>query len=164
MPSPAHPERSRWSISALAREFGMDRRKISALIDGATPVGAERGQPVYALRDVAPLICEALTGTQYVGRPGQGINPDHLTNTRDYKDYWTGTEARIRAEERARRLAPAEAIEAEMRTLVAPLVALLETLPDVLERDADLTPEQAHLIRRLIDAQRERVAQQIEGL
>lgn len=162
MAAGAQPEQSRWSVSRLAREFSMDRRKISGLIEGAPIAGTEQGNPVYRLRDVAPMICRALPSVSDSFEESGEIDPSTLRDPAGYKAYWTGTEARIRAEKMAGRLVPADMVEAQIRMLVAPLVAWLETLPDVLERDADLTTEQADILRRSADAERARIAESID--
>ncbi len=47
-----------WSISQLARAFGMDRKTIARRIEdaGISPTGKKGGYPTYALKDAAPAI------------------------------------------------------------------------------------------------------------
>lgn len=45
-----------WSVSALAVEFGLDRRTVAKRIEGIPPCGQERGSPVWKLADVADAL------------------------------------------------------------------------------------------------------------
>ena len=45
-----------WSISALAVEFGLDRRTTAKRIEGITPAGELSGNPAWRLRDVAHVL------------------------------------------------------------------------------------------------------------
>jgi len=49
-----------WSVSALAVEFGIDRRTVAKRVEGIAPAGVERGSPVWLLADVAPAIMGAV--------------------------------------------------------------------------------------------------------
>lgn len=45
-----------WSISALAVEFGRDRRTVAAAVAGLTPIGREGRADLYRLTDVLPAL------------------------------------------------------------------------------------------------------------
>ncbi len=45
-----------WSVSALAVEFGIDRRTVAKRVEGIAPAGEERGSPVWRLADVAAAV------------------------------------------------------------------------------------------------------------
>lgn len=47
-----------WSLSALAVEFGMDRRAVARRIDGIPPAGKLRKADAWHLEDVAALLVE----------------------------------------------------------------------------------------------------------
>lgn len=160
----AQPERSRWSISRLAVEFGMDRRTISALVEGVQPAGTERGNAVYSLRDVAVPISKWLQGQpgQVTLASGEEVDPKSLPpRERDW--FYSSEKSRIAAEREARLLCQSFAVEQELRKLAAPVAQMLETLPDLLERDAGLAPEQIALVREIVDAERNRCAEAAEG-
>ena len=156
MPASPSLTRSRWSISKLATETGLDRRTVSAALEDVPSAGTENGHPVYSLRDAFPALAAKIAPR--VSTQDGEIDPASLINPKDYKDYWSGTESRIRAEKQAGALAPAEQIEDEIRAIIGPLTAWLETLPDILERDADLSAEQAEILRRATDSERARIA------
>lgn len=48
--------RKLWSLSALATEFGLDRRAVARRIDGINPAGEIQGNPAWHLADVAPAL------------------------------------------------------------------------------------------------------------
>lgn len=45
-----------WSISALAVEFGMDRRTVAARLRSVPPAGTQAGKPVWRLPEAAEAI------------------------------------------------------------------------------------------------------------
>lgn len=137
----------------------MDRRTITTLMENVKPVGTERGHPVYALRDAAIPIAHWLEGQDPVAmlRDGDEIDPRMLPpRERDW--FYSSEKSRIAAERESGMLCPAPDVEQEYRALVAPMAQMLETLPDLLERDADLSPHQIELVRRICDDERNRCA------
>lgn len=158
------PERSRYSISKLADMFAADRRTISLLMESVQPAGTEKGHAVYAMRDAAIPIVEWIKGQRVATKTiaDEKIDPDKLA-PRDYRDYWQGEEARLRAQARAQGLIPQEEVEQEMRALIEPTIRFLETLPDILERDAGLSPEQIEQVQRVVDTQRALLAEEMEA-
>jgi len=63
--------KKKWSVSALAVEFGMDRRTVAKRLEGVPPSGKERGSAVWNLSDAAA----ALTGTSGPAKPGNSAPP-----------------------------------------------------------------------------------------
>jgi Protein of unknown function (DUF1441) len=59
------------------------------------------------------------------------------------------------------RLIPTMQVEADMATLAKDLVRFLEILPDVLERDAGLNPEQIDRMHEEIDQARQKLYETI---
>ncbi|WP_371364904.1 DUF1441 family protein [Pseudomonas sp. QL9] len=71
-----------WSISALAEEFGVDRRTVKRRVEGIPPAGETNGYPAWHLRDVAL----AVMGTQVADDP-EGYDPDKLHPTDRLSQY-----------------------------------------------------------------------------
>ncbi len=145
------------SLRRLAAEFGIARDTVARrLRDGdVRPCGDNRGHPVYRIRDVAPFLVD-----RSVYDPDGVIDPDRLPPEK--RRAWFQSESeRIDLEVRAGTLIPALEHERDMARLVGMVVQAFETLPDVLERDADLQPHQVERLQRVLDAVRERLYQRI---
>jgi hypothetical protein len=140
-----------WSISRLAGEFGLARETIAKRLTTAhvTPSGTRQGYPTYRLRDAVPAIfTPALTS---------GVDPRDLAPT--LRDAWYRSESRrLAVETTAAQLIPAEEVRREFADFAKSLVQFLVTLPDHLERDAGLSPEQVDAMHEAIDTQREALA------
>lgn len=65
--------------------------------------------------------------------------------------------------EAERRLVPVEEVETEMAAIFKALGNFLETLPDILEREAGLNPAQAEALQRSIDHERARLHAKVAG-
>jgi uncharacterized protein DUF1441 len=140
----------RLSIARLAEEFGMARETVSKrlALAGVEPDGTRNSYPVYRLRDA----CPAILGT---ARDERGdFDPKNLPPER--RNAWYQAEQRrLDFETSAKQLIPAAQHEGELAEMAKELVQFLETLPDVLERDRNLAPEQVESMRVAIDEQRQ---------
>ncbi|SDF72556.1 Protein of unknown function [Onishia taeanensis] len=147
-----------WSISRIADAFGKDRRTVGKRLQevGVKPAGKRRGSPVYALSDVGPaLFNEARRGT------GEGINFDDFPDAR--KAWYQSENERLKFEERTRQLIPEDEFARELSFLAKTMAAGLDSLPDMLERDAGLSPEAIERAQVVIDGLREQMYQAAIG-
>ena len=71
-----------WSISALAIEFDMDRRTVSARLKNIPPCGERNGHAVWNLADVAPKLAKR----EQSARNGSGDN--YLDSIFDRLTHW----------------------------------------------------------------------------
>lgn len=138
----------------------MGRDTVAKRLAAANVPAAEvrAGHPVYRLRDAAPALLDK--GSASGG--GEEFDPRELP-PKERKDWFNSEESRLSVETKARRLIPAAEVEVEYAELVKGLVQFLDTLPDVLERRADLTPEQAVAIGEVIGDQRQALYDRIAG-
>jgi hypothetical protein len=146
-----------WSINALAEEFGIDRRTVKKRLEGITPAGEVNGYQAWRLRDVAI----AVMGPQaaYAGDP-DFIDPEKLHPTDRLSHYRAEREkSKWLAEER--HLIPAGEVEQVVATAFKSLAQSLDTLPDVLERDCALGPDEVERAIEVVDAAREGLYQQL---
>lgn len=136
-----------WSISRLASEFGMDRKTVAKRLrdGGVAPAGKRDGYDVYRLADVAPY----LVGTVVGGAPG-AVDPRDLPPT-DRRAYYQSENERIKVEVSTGSLVPAAEVEADYAELIKTVVQFFDTLPDVLERDCALSPEQVMQVQNTCD-------------
>ena len=147
----------RLSISRLATEFGMARETVAKRLRsaGVQADGKKDGYPVYRLRDAAPALIEAAP-TDDAG----DVDPDKLPPEKR-RAWFQSERERMELEAKAGKLIPALEHERDMARLVGMVVQAFETLPDVLERDADLQPHQVERLQRVLDAVRERLYERI---
>ena len=136
-------------LGRLAAEFGMSRDILRRVLaeSAVGPVGQRGGHPVYRLADAHRAVIAQSS-------PGE-LNPhSRLALARAIQ-----TEDAIRA--RRRELLERADAEAEMAGIIKAAVQFAESLPDVMERDCNLTPAQVARMESLIDALREELYQRL---
>lgn len=69
--------------------------------------------------------------------------------------WYQSENERLEVERKKGQLVPASTVEAEFAVLIKGMVQRLDTLADVLERDAALTPGQVEIVQRTVDSVRE---------
>jgi DNA-binding transcriptional MocR family regulator len=146
-----------WSINALADEFGIDRRTVKKRLDGIAASGEVNGHQAWRLRDVAI----AVMGPQsaFAGDP-DFLDPDKLEPSDRLKHFQALREkSKWMAEER--HLIPASEVEQVVATAFKSLAQSLDTLPDVLERDCAMGPDEVERAIEVVDAAREGLYQQL---
>lgn len=105
------------------------------------PAGTCSGHPVYKLSDAVPAI---------LGMHNGGDPDDPRTLPPEKRRAWYQSErVRVELEVSNGKLIPVA--EVEMAEFVKRAVQFLQTLPDILERDAGLTPEQVQRTQDCID-------------
>ncbi|GHA85364.1 DUF1441 family protein [Modicisalibacter luteus] len=142
-----------WSISRIAEAFRMDRRTVTKRLQdaGVTPAGKKRGNPVYSLADAGPALY------QERGEVGGGLDLDQFPDMR--KAWYQSENERLKYEKEIRRLIPDDEFARELSTLAKTVAAGLDSLPDMLERDAGLSPEALERVQATIDTLREQMYQ-----
>ena len=133
-----------WSIARLADAFEVDRATVKRrlLAAGIEPVGqTANGHPAYRLKTAAGVLCDP--------PPRREIDPATL-GPRDRYDFARALETELRIDKLRGQLIPAMDCLMALADLAKTVVAVLETLPDRLERDAALLPAQIDLVERTI--------------
>lgn len=135
-----------WSVSRLASEFQMDRKTVAKRIReaGVQPSGVLNGYDVYRMSTVAPYLCDA----PVAGGQGAVVDPRDLPPM-ERRAFYQSENERLSVEQKLGTLVPAAEVEADYADLVKLMVQFLDTLPDVLERDCSLAPDQ---VMRVMDA------------
>jgi hypothetical protein len=141
-----------WSVARLATEFGMDRKTVARRIRDANvpPAGKRSGYDVYRLADVAAV----LVGVSVSFGDDGTIDPRNLPPS-ERRAYYQSENERIKVEVSTGALVPAAEVEADYADLVKTLVQFFDTLPDVLERDCSLSPEQVIRVQEACDQVRQ---------
>lgn len=144
-----------WNITRLADAFGLHRDTVRKRLKaaGVVPVGERKGASLYALKDAGP----AIFGEAHIG---EGLDPSKMHPT-DRKDWYTSELSRVKLEKEMRLLVPVEEAHREMSRLGKAVASGLDSLADMLERDAGLPPEAIEMVERVTDALREQMYQAI---
>jgi len=143
-----------WNITRLADAFGLHRDTVRKRLKeaGVVPAGSRNGANVYALKDAGP----ALFGETM----SSGHTPDDM-HPGDRKDWYASELSRVKLEQEMRLLVPVEEAHREMSMLAKAVASGLDSLADMLERDAGLPPEAIELVETTTDALREQMFQAI---
>lgn len=147
-----------WSISRLARELGLDRGTIRKRLEGVAGTGeSAHGHKLYALRDAAEAIFRQ---PSTVCSDSPDFDPEQLP-PKDRLDWFKSERERRLLQVQDKELIPAAEVEIEVAALVKSFIGTLDTLPDVLERDAGITGAAAEVAQRVIDAERDRLYERL---
>lgn len=145
-----------WSVSKIAQAFGMDRRTVTKRLQerGVVPAGSRRGNSTYALADVGPALYQEV-------RPAVAgaANFDEFPDAR--KAWYQSENERLKFEKEIKQLIPVSEFITELSKLAKAVAAGLDTLPDMLERDAGLDPDAIEKVQETIDALREQMYQAV---
>ncbi|EJD6402237.1 DUF1441 family protein [Providencia rettgeri] len=147
-----------WSVAKIAEAFGLNRGTVKKrLLDANTPIAnIVRGNPVYALRDIGPILF--------------GVDPDVNTNNlqdptlmppKERKDWYQSENERIKLETALKQLVPVADVHLEMAVLVKAITQVLDTWPDKLERDKGWNAEQLTEVQIIVDELRDILADRV---
>ena len=139
-----------WSISKIADFMGMDRKTVSRRISdsGLAPAGERGGYPVYAAREVVEMLLRpksAAAGSK---------DWDEFPEAR--KNWWQSENERLKYEVAVGQMIPQDEVARALAFMAKTFAASLDSLPDVLERDAGIPPENRATIQAVCDSARER--------
>ena len=135
------------SISQLSAEVGQTRETIrKRLADaGVKSASKARGHALYRLRDALRAL---LTGAN--------ADPDQLDPYRR-KAFIQGDQAKLRLAVDRGELVRVPDLEQVYAATMKPIALMLDTLPDILERDAGLNAQQVARVEKAIDDLREQL-------
>ena len=139
------------NVSQLAELVGMNRNLVARRLRELELVaGNGENLKVYEL---GPALQALLT-------PSVKENGD--MSPQDRKAWYQSENERLRFEAASRELIPADEVAREYAALAKAVVLVLETLPDILERDCALTPKAVQLVQDKIDDLRDEMARKIQ--
>ena len=145
-----------WSLNQFAREFGIARETVQSRLRaaGVNPSGERRGFPVYSVSAAARAILMPDTSAN-------GMNDPAKMSPKERADWYRSENERLKFE-RESGLAVGSADSREQMATIAKMgLQVLETLPDILERDHYLDHKIISSIEERIDALREQWAQAV---
>lgn len=141
-----------FSITELAEILGRDRKTVAAIARPLTPTSdSSKTRKNYTVR----------TLLQALDNP-QDLDVSQMTPA-ERRAHWQAENERLKYEKARRFLIPADECAHEYRILAKGTVILLETLPDILERDCGLKPDAVTRMIEVIDDFRDYLAAELRS-
>lgn len=143
------------SINRAAIVAKCSRETIRKLIveHDIQPLGKKNGKPFYPLFDVIA----AAAGKPSKGRQQANVRDPATLPASERNAFYQSEARRLDLEERAGNLIQADEARRGYEELVKEFVGFLEILPDVLERNANMSPIQVEAMIEAINIERERL-------
>lgn len=147
-----------WSVSRLARCFGLHRQTVKKRLTdaGVVPSDVRRGAAVYHVRDASPAI---LAPDMEAEDPAFYQDPAKMQPS-DRKDWFQSEQARVNLEKELRQLIHEVEVRREFAGLVKNFTAFLDQLLDMLDR-AGVDPDKLDQVEKELDSLREQLYQQV---
>ena len=144
-------ESIRFNINQLAGITGLHRQTISSRLKNVEPTpGSNARLKLYAL---PALLCELM-------KTGETFEVDKMTPP--HRKAWFQSEReRLKFQQEVGELIPADDVVREFSSMAKAVIQILETLPDILERDCALQPAAVMRVQSIIDDLRDNIAQKI---
>lgn len=149
-----------WSIAKIAEAFGIDRKTVrkKIMIAQVASAGNIRGNPVYALKDIGPVLFTPEEATT----PETLHDPSRM-DPKSRKDWFQSENERVKLEAALSQLVPANEVHREMAMMAKSVLHVLDTWPDRLERDRGWSPHQISEVQSIVDEIRESLATKIRS-
>lgn len=139
------------SITELAQILGRDRKTVAAIVRPLTPTpDSSKTRKNYTVR----TLLRALDNPQE-------LNVNQMTPA-ERRAHWQAENERLKYESSRRFLIPADECRREYTILAKSVVYMLESLPDLLERDCGLPPGATAYVQKVIDDFRDDLAVAVE--
>lgn len=148
-------DRFLFSLSQLSTAFGPARETVSKRLQiaGVAPRGKRHGHDVYHIGDAAAVILAGNLPTF------EGIeDPDKLA-PKDRLDWFKSENERRKLERDEGGLVASLEVRTEIAGVVKLVTQMLDTLPDILERDCRLSIDVVGKVEEQIDALRHDLAE-----
>lgn len=146
------------SLPWLMKAFRMGRGTAERKLMGCAPIGqGKHGTPLYDLPEAASfLIKPRVDIEEYI----KGIKPDQLPE-RLREAYWSAKLKSQRWEEKAGQLWRTEKVLERFSEILQSMRVKLQLIPDRVERESGLTPEQHEIIRKIVDGVQDEIYQEL---
>ncbi|AKR84277.1 TPA: DUF1441 family protein [Klebsiella pneumoniae] len=139
------------NINQLAGITNVHRQTVAARLKNVEPApGSNSKLKLYLVTDVLTELMIPTVATNLEDMPPA----DRLA-------HWKAENERIKFEQDTGQLIPADEVAREFSVMAKAVVMVLETLPDVLERDCALPPAAVSRVQSVIDDLRDQMAQKV---
>ena len=140
------------NINQLAGITGVHRQTVAARLKNVEPApGSNSKLKLYLVTDI---LTELMI-------PTVSANIDDMPPS-DRLSHWKAENERLKFEQDTGQLIPADEVAREFSLMAKAVVMVLETLPDVLERDCALTPSAVARVQSVIDDLRDQMAERVQ--
>lgn len=139
-----------WSLNQLSKEFGIARETVGRRLRDANvqPSGSRRNHPVYRVTDAAhAILVPNLQG-------GELNNPDSMV-PKERSDWYRSENERVKFERDSGLSVDTNESLVQMGEIAKRGLHVLETLPDILERDFNFPPDVIENVEARIDVLRD---------
>ncbi|WP_386696706.1 DUF1441 family protein [Lonepinella sp. MS14436] len=140
------------NINQIADVVGMHRQTVSQRVAGLTPaIGSNSKLKLYSLADLLRMgLSEKMSA-----------DVDSLSPI-ERRAFWQAENERLKYEERTGELIPASEVALDVGSMAKAVVQVLETLPDILERDCGLPSNVLIRVQQVVDDLRDQMALHIQ--
>lgn len=139
------------NINQLAGITGVHRQTVAARLKNVEPAPGSNAK--LKLFQITDILTELMAPT--VSGELEEMSPS------DRLAHWRAENERIKFEQETGQLIPADEVAREFSLMAKAIVMVLETLPDVLERDCALSPAAVSRVQSVIDDLRDQMAQKV---
>ncbi|ENF7816918.1 DUF1441 family protein [Enterobacter soli] len=139
------------NINQLAGITGVHRQTVAARLKNVEPAPGSNAK--LKLFQITDILTELMAPT--VSGELEEMSPS------DRLAHWKAENERIKFEQETGQLIPADEVAREFSLMTKAIVMVLETLPDVLERDCALSPAAVSRVQSVIDDLRDQMAQKV---
>ncbi len=139
------------NINQLAGITGVHRQTVAARLKQVEPaLGSNNKLKLYLITDVLTELMAPV-----VASSAEDMTPS------DRLAYWKAENERLKFEQDTGQLIPADEVAREFSVMAKAVVQVLETLPDILERDCAMSPAAISRVQSVIDDLRDQIAQRV---
>jgi phage terminase Nu1 subunit (DNA packaging protein) len=145
----------RLNINQLATLTDLHRQTISSKLSNVEPTpGSNAKLKLYSVLDILKELLSRTTSEELVD-VDKMLPPDR-------KAWFQSERERLKFQQETGELIPASEVVREFSSMAKAVVQVLETLPDILERDCAMTPAAVVRVQRVIDDLRDQIALKVE--
>lgn len=137
------------SKSQIAQAWGVSRDTVTRLMQEVEADGQKSGHDAWSIRTAATKLAPYDLGISAEDASGNK-DPEKMP-AKERKDWYDGEDKRLIVATKKRELLNRDEIGEGIAVIMDALKTFMVTVPDVLERDADLNAEQVQLLIELCD-------------
>lgn len=135
------------NLSQLGRLFRMDHRVLVEKLHNCKPCGTRNNVDIYDVAEVAPYLVKPLYDIEtYIKKMHHNELPKHLT-----KEFWAGLRSRQEYEQKEGNLWLTTRVVEVIGGLMKMVKMSVRLMADSVDRQAELTDRQRHLVKALGD-------------
>lgn len=153
------PERRKANKAEVADFFQIDQSTLQRWIRHGCPVLQQGNQGTPWTLDLLEVARWRFGGSS----PESGEFDPEKASPKERKDWYDSEFRRRQLQERDKELIPSAEVEAGLAELVQQVVRTLDTLGDVLERDAGITGQAVERVQKVTDAARDELYRRVKG-